>query len=104
MGVSAEIIDLRVLRPLCPSRIVESVKKTSRLVTVEEQPVLGGWGSSIIAEVVEQCFDYLDAPPVRIGLPEYPTPYSPPLEDNAIPDHTDIEDKVRSLLSREKKW
>jgi pyruvate dehydrogenase E1 component beta subunit len=84
-GVSVEVIDLRVLRPLCAAPIVESVKRTSRLMTLEEQPVHGGWGSSVVAEVVAQAFDYLDAPPRRLGLPDSPLPYSPPLEDEAIP-------------------
>jgi pyruvate dehydrogenase E1 component beta subunit len=54
-------------------------------MTLEEQPVHGGWGSSVVAEVVAQAFDYLDAPPRRLGLPDSPLPYSPPLEDEAIP-------------------
>ncbi len=62
-GISAEVIDVRVLRPFAASTIVSSVKKTSRLLTVEEQGVHGGWGSNVVAAVVEQAFDYLDAPP-----------------------------------------
>ncbi len=84
-GVSAEVIDIRVLRPFAGVPIVESVRKTSRLLTVEEQSVHGGWGSSVAAAVVEQAFDCLDAPPLRLGLPDSPVPYSPPLEDDAIP-------------------
>ncbi|MCR4307073.1 MAG: alpha-ketoacid dehydrogenase subunit beta [Candidatus Berkelbacteria bacterium] len=99
-GIHAEVIDLRVLRPLDPTIIVDSVKKTSRLITVEEQSLLGGWGSHIVAAVVEQAFDYLDAPPVRIGLPESPLPYSPSLEDNAIPDSDDIQKAVCLLLEK----
>ena len=100
-GIHAEVIDLRVLRPLDPTIIVDSVKKTSRLITVEEQSLLGGWGSHIVAAVIEQAFDYLDAPPLRIGLPESPLPYSPSLEDNAIPDSEDIRKAVCLLLRKD---
>jgi acetoin:2,6-dichlorophenolindophenol oxidoreductase subunit beta len=99
-GVSAEIIDIRVLRPLAGTRIVDSVKKTSRLLTVEEQPVHGGWGSSVIAEVVAEAFDYLDAPPMRLGLPDSPLPYSPSLEDAAMPTADAIAGAARALVAR----
>jgi pyruvate/2-oxoglutarate/acetoin dehydrogenase E1 component len=97
-GISAEVVDLRVLRPFKPAPIVESVKRTSRLLTVEEQAVHGGWGSSVVAAVVEQAFDYLDAPPTRLGLPDSPLPYSPPIEDHAIPSVDRIVARVRELV------
>jgi len=100
LDIHAEVIDLRVLRPLDTTVIVDSVKKTSRLITVEEQSLVGGWGGGIVAEVVEKAFDYLDAPPIRIGLPETPTPFSPPLEDHAIPDSDGIQETVRRLMGR----
>jgi len=99
-GVSAEVIDLRVLRPLDAAAIIDSVKKTSRLLTVEEQAVHGGWGSSVVAEVVYQALDYLDAPPVRMGLPDAPLPYSPPIEDHAIPSVERIAEVARELIGR----
>lgn len=99
-GISVEVIDLRVLRPLAPTVIAESVKKTSRLITVEEQSVHGGWGSNVVAEIIEESFDYLDAPPLRMGLPECVTPYSPPLEDAAIPDSENIQNAVLRILGR----
>lgn len=98
-GVFAEVIDLRVLRPLNPAPIVDSVKKTSRLLTVEEQSLVGGWGSAVVAATVDEAFGYLDAPPRRLGLPDHPTPYSPPLEDAAIPDATRIAAAARALVN-----
>ncbi len=97
-GISAEVIDLRVLRPYRGQGIVDSVRKTSRLVTVEDQPVWGGGGSNVVADVMQHAFDYLDAQPERIGLPDAPTPYSPPLEDDAIPSSAHIETRVVELL------
>jgi pyruvate dehydrogenase E1 component beta subunit len=100
-GIEAEVIDVRSLLPLDSDTIVESVKRTNRLFTVEEQPVYGGWGSDVAAEVVEQAFDYLDHPPVRIGTPEAPMPFSPGLEDAAIPSADRVVQAVRESMSRE---
>ena len=100
LEVSAEVIDLRVIRPFAPATIIESVKKTSRLMTVEEQAVTGGWGGDVLAATVEQAFDYLDAPPMRLGLPELPLPYSPPLEDLCIPSVDRIVEAARAQVAR----
>jgi acetoin:2,6-dichlorophenolindophenol oxidoreductase subunit beta len=100
LGVSAEVVDLRVIRPFAPGTVIESVKKTSRLVTVEEQAVAGGWGSAVLAATVEQVFDYLDAPPIRLGLPDLPLPYSPPLEDLCIPSVDRIVEAARDQVAR----
>jgi pyruvate dehydrogenase E1 component beta subunit len=97
-GIDAEIIDLRVLRPFDVSAVSDSVRKTSRLVLVEEQVAAGGWSASVVADVVDQVFDWLDAPPVRVTLPDYPLPYSPPLEDEAIPSPERIADAARKLM------
>jgi pyruvate dehydrogenase E1 component beta subunit len=78
--------------------IAESVKKTNILVTVEEQAQVGGWGAEVAAQVTEAAFDYLDAPPARVTLPDYPVPYSPPLEDSVIPSPERIAATVKSLL------
>ena len=98
-GISAEVVDVRVLRPFRPDPIVESVRKTSRLLTVEEEAVHGGWGSNVIAAVIEQAFDHLDAPPMRLGLPDSPLPYSPPIEDDAIPSPDRIAARARELVA-----
>jgi pyruvate/2-oxoglutarate/acetoin dehydrogenase E1 component len=93
-----EVIDVRVLRPMDLTCVFESVRATNHLVTVEEQAQLGGWGAEVAAQVVQNAFDYLDAPPARVCLPEYPVPYSPPLEDDVIPSPEKIASCVRSLL------
>jgi pyruvate/2-oxoglutarate/acetoin dehydrogenase E1 component len=97
-GIAAEVMDLRVLRPFDVSAVAESVRKTSRLVLVEEQVAAGGWGASVVADVVTEAFDWLDAPPVRVTLPDHPLPYSPPLEDAAIPSPERIADAARKLM------
>jgi acetoin:2,6-dichlorophenolindophenol oxidoreductase subunit beta len=97
-GIEAEVIDIQVLRPLDVTAVSESVRRTNILVTVEEQSPTGGWSSDVVADVVSQAFDYLDAPPVRITLPDHPLPYSPGLEDALIPSPERIAAAVRSLL------
>lgn len=97
-GIEAEVIDLRVLRPMDTSAISDSVRKTNILVTVEEQAKVGGWGAEVVAQVTEDAFDDLDAPPARLTLPDYPLPYSPPLEDASIPSPEAIARTVKSLL------
>jgi pyruvate dehydrogenase E1 component beta subunit len=97
-GIEVEVIDLRVLRTMNLQCVFESVRTTNLLVTVEEQAQLGGWGAEVVAQVVHEAFEYLDAPPERICLPEYPVPYSPPLEDGVIPSAERIAAAVRSLL------
>lgn len=97
-GIDAEVIDIRVLRPWDVSAISDSVRRTNVLVTVEEQSPTGGWSSDVVADVVSQAFDYLDAPPVRITLPDHPLPYSPHLEDAMIPSPERVAEAVRGLL------
>ena len=84
-GVEAEVIDPRTLRPLDLDTIVESVRKTNRLVIVEEGWPHGGVGANIAALVTEQAFDHLDAPVQRVTGADVPMPYSKRLEQSAIP-------------------
>jgi pyruvate dehydrogenase E1 component beta subunit len=84
-GIEAEVIDPRTLRPLDLDTIVESVRKTNRLVVVEEGWPHGGVGANIAALVTEQAFDHLDAPPQRVTGADVPMPYSKRLEQSAIP-------------------
>lgn len=97
-GISAEVIDIRVLRPLDASPVIESLKKTGSVLVVEENHQCGGWGAEIISQVVIDGFDYIDSPPRRITLPDWPMPYSPPLEDAAIPSVEKIVTAVRDML------
>jgi pyruvate dehydrogenase E1 component beta subunit len=89
-GISAEVINLRTLRPLDTATIVESVKKTNRLVSVEEGWPYAGMGSEMAAVMMEQCFDHLDAPVVRVHGADVPMPYAANLEKLALPWEQDI--------------
>ena len=89
-GISAEVIDLRTIRPLDTETIVNSVKKTSRLVTCEEGFPFAGVGSEIAMQVMEQAFDWLDAPIARVTGKDVPMPYAANLEKLALPQVEDI--------------
>jgi pyruvate dehydrogenase E1 component beta subunit len=89
-GISAEVIDLRTLRPLDTDTVVESVKKTSRLVCCEEGWRFFGVGAEIAATVVAEAFDYLDAPPARVHQKDVPLPYAANLEALSLPNADDI--------------
>jgi pyruvate/2-oxoglutarate/acetoin dehydrogenase E1 component len=95
-GVSAEVIDLRTLRPLDSATIVASVRKTSRIAIVEEGPLTGGWAGEVLALVTELALGDLDDA-WRIATPDSPIPYSPPLEDAFLPGADRI---VREILAR----
>ena len=98
-GISAEVIDLRSLLPLDSQTIIDSVKKTSRAVVVEETWEFGGFAGEVIAQINEQAFDYLDGPALRVGGANVPTPYSRPLELLTIPTAQRVVEKVRSLFN-----
>jgi len=89
-GISAEIIDLRTLRPFDVATVVASVKKTNRIVSVEEGWPFAGIGSEIAAIVMEECFDWLDAPLKRVTGKDVPLPYAANLERLAVPQVEDI--------------
>ena len=89
-GISAEVIDLRTIRPLDTDTIVNSVKKTSRLITCEEGFPFAGVGSEIAMQVMEQAFDWLDAPVARVTGKDVPMPYAANLEAMARPQIDDI--------------
>ena len=97
-GVSVEVIDPRTLVPLDEAAILESVRKTHRLVVVHEAVKRGGFGAEIAAIVAEQAVDELDAPIVRVGARHAPIPYNDALERATIPSQEDIEAAIRSVL------
>jgi pyruvate/2-oxoglutarate/acetoin dehydrogenase E1 component len=97
-GVSAEVIDLRSLVPLDVTTVLESVGRTSRLFTVEENPRLCGWGAEIVSIVADEGFWSLDAPLVRITTPHIPLPAAATLEDLAIPSVDRIVETVHRKL------
>jgi pyruvate dehydrogenase E1 component beta subunit len=84
-GIEAEVVDLRTIRPMDTATVVESVKKTNRLVTVEEGWGPMGVGAEICAKVLEEAFDYLDAPPARVCQEDVPLPYAANLEALSLP-------------------
>jgi len=100
VGISAEIIDLRSLRPFDVETVVASVKKTNRIVSVEEGWPFAGIGSEIAAIVMEECFDWLDAPPKRVTGKDVPLPYAANLERLAVPQVEDIVAAAREVTYR----
>jgi pyruvate dehydrogenase E1 component beta subunit len=99
-GISAEVIDLRTLRPLDVGTIVASVKKTNRIVAIEEGWPFAGIGAEIAALMMEQCFDWLDAPVKRVTGKDVPLPYAANLEKLAVPQVEDIVGAAREVLYR----
>ncbi|GIW12131.1 MAG: alpha-ketoacid dehydrogenase subunit beta [Chloroflexi bacterium] len=99
LGVSAEVVDLRSLRPYDRETLVRSVKKTNRALYVEEGWGSYGVGAEIVAAVSEDAFDYLDAPIGRVAGAEVPMPYSKPLERAAIPSAATIVTKAKQILN-----
>ncbi len=99
-GIDAELIDLRTLRPLDTDTVVESVKKTNRLVTVEQGWPICSIGSEVASQVVEKAFDYLDAPPAKICGKDVPMPYAANLEKLALPTVDDIVAAAKAVCYR----
>jgi pyruvate/2-oxoglutarate/acetoin dehydrogenase E1 component len=97
-AISAEVLDLRSLIPLDAQAVLESVAKTSRLFTIEENPRVLGWGAEIVSLVADEGFWSLDAPIVRITAPHVPLPSAAALEDLAIPSVDRIVETVRTRL------
>jgi pyruvate dehydrogenase E1 component beta subunit len=100
-GIEAEVVDLRTLRPLDVETLIASVKKTNRLVTVEEGWPICSIGSEVAARVTMEAFDYLDAPPVKITGADVPMPYAANLEKLALPSVDQIIAAVKSVCYRE---
>jgi pyruvate dehydrogenase E1 component beta subunit len=99
-GIDAEVIDLRTLRPLDVEAIVQSVKKTNRIVSIEEGWPFAGIGSEIAALIMEHAFDYLDAPVVRVTGVDVPMPYAANLEHLALPQVEAIVDAAKNVCYR----
>jgi pyruvate dehydrogenase E1 component beta subunit len=99
-GIDAELIDLRTLRPLDTATVIESVKKTNRLVTVEQGWPVCSIGSEICATVVSEAFDYLDAPPTKVTGKDVPMPYAANLEKLALPHVEDIVAAAKAVCYR----
>ena len=99
-GIDAEVINLRSLRPFDTETIVQSVKKTNRLVSCEEGWPFAGIGSELSALMMEHAFDYLDAPVKRVAGLDVPLPYAANLEKLALPQSNDIVEAARAVCNR----
>jgi pyruvate dehydrogenase E1 component beta subunit len=99
-GIEAEVIDLRTLKPMDIETIIASVKKTGRLVTVEEGWRQSGVGAEIAASVMEQAFDWLDAPVMRVTGKDVPMPYAANLEKLALPSVAEVVEAAKSVCYR----
>ena len=99
-GVSVEVIDPRCLVPFDVDTVIESVKKTSRLVIVEESNERGGWGAQLAADVAGKAIGYVDAPIRRVAAPDVPIPFAPVLEKAVIPDEAQIRSAILELMGK----
>ena len=99
-GISAEVIDPRTLVPLDKATIINSVKKTGRLVVVHEAHRTAGWGAEIASMVTEEAFTYLDAPPLRLGAKACPLPFNLVLEEATVPHVKEIVAAARQVCYR----
>jgi pyruvate dehydrogenase E1 component beta subunit len=99
-GINAEVIDLRTLKPMDLDTIVESVKKTGRIVTIEEGWRQSGVGAEIAAQVMEQAFDYLDAPVLRVTQKDVPMPYAANLEKLTLPSVAEVIEAAKAVCYR----
>ncbi|TVQ41301.1 MAG: pyruvate dehydrogenase complex E1 component subunit beta, partial [Geminicoccaceae bacterium] len=100
VGIDAEVIDLRTIRPLDTRTVVNSVKKTNRLVSVEEGWPRFGMGSELAIVMMEDAFDYLDAPVVRVTGKDVPMPYAANLEQLALPQVADVVQAAKAVCYR----
>jgi len=97
-NISAEVIDLRTLRPLDMETVLTSVRKTNRAVIVEDDWKFGGFGGELSAQIMEHAFDYLDAPVARVASKDVPLPYNRNLEFAALPSEEDVVEAVLAML------
>ena len=100
-GIDAEIIDLRTIRPLDMETIIKSVKKTNRLVTVEEGFPQSSIGDHVASQIMQQAFDHLDAPVVTICGKDVPMPYAENLEKLALPSVEEVVDAVKRVCYKD---
>ncbi len=96
-GIDLEIVDLRTLAPLDEAAVLETVRKTGKVILLHEDTMTGGLAGELAARISEKAFDYLDGPIVRITAPDCPVPYSPPLEEAFLPKPADVVAKARQL-------
>jgi len=98
-GITAEVIDIRTLVPFDWEAVFASVRKTRKLIIVEEDNLTGGWGAEVSARVAEHIFDYLDAPILRVAALDTPVPFAPAMENYYVPSVDRITKTVRELVT-----
>ena len=98
-GIQVEVVDPRTIVPLDRNIIAGSIRKTGRLVVIDEAPAMCGFSAEAVALACEECFDALDAPPLRICSLPVPNPFSPPLENEMLPSVDRVVSEVRDLMS-----
>ena len=98
-GFDIEVVDPRTLSPLDTDTICDSVRKTGRVVVCEEDSSFAGTGAEIAAMIAEKCFNDLQAPVIRVGMPHVPMPFAPSLADSVVPGVDDIIDAVHRVMA-----
>jgi 2-oxoisovalerate dehydrogenase E1 component beta subunit len=98
-GFETEVLDLRTIIPWDRERVLESVRRTSKVLVLHEDTRTGGFGAEIAATIAEQAFEHLDAPVIRMAAPDTPVPFSPPLEKAFIPQVEDVTKALRDLAA-----
>ena len=98
-GIDAEVIDVRTLVPFDWEAVFQSVRKTGRLIIVEEDNLTGGWGAEVAARVAESCIGYLDGPILRVAAPDTPVPFAPVMENFYVPSVERIVAAAQDLVA-----
>jgi 2-oxoisovalerate dehydrogenase E1 component beta subunit len=96
-GIDLEVVDLRTLAPYDRQAVLETAKKTGKVILLHEDTITGGLGGELAGLISEHAFEYLDGPLVRIAAPDTPVPYSPPLEEAFLPNVDKVVEKARWL-------
>ena len=98
-GFEVEVLDLRTLIPWDKERVLEGVRRCSKVLVLHEDTRTAGFGAEIAATIAEEAFEHLDAPVVRVAAPDTPVPFSPPLEKAYIPQVDDVVNALRELAA-----
>jgi 2-oxoisovalerate dehydrogenase E1 component beta subunit len=97
-GVEVEVLDLRTLSPLDEEAVLQTVRKTSKVILLHEAPRFGGFGGELAAIIAEKAFEYLDGPIVRVAAMDTPIPFGSPLEETYLPDVQKVVKAARKLM------
>jgi pyruvate dehydrogenase E1 component beta subunit len=100
-GIEADVIDLRTLKPLDLETLARSIEKTARVIVVSEAARAAGFASEVVARIIDECWDDLDGPPIRVTAADTPIPYAAILEREVLPQAADIVNAVSTLLGTE---